>query len=53
MNKKTGKHHHWWNNAVQQGVDTSSGQHGTTAYATGLGDDHPGKAGNQKGDSGI
>jgi hypothetical protein len=48
LNKETGNHHRWWNNAIQHIVDTSSGSHDTTTYASGNGDDHPSKAGNQK-----
>ena len=48
LDRETGNHHRWWNNAVQHTVDTSGGPHDTTAYASGSGDDHPSKAGNQK-----
>jgi len=48
LNRETGNHHRWWNNGVQHVVDTSGGFHDTTAYASGSGDDHPSKAGNQK-----
>jgi hypothetical protein len=48
LDKETGNHHRWWQNAVQHTVDTSGGTHDTTAYASASGDDHPSKAGNQK-----
>ena len=48
LDRETGNHHRWWNNAVQHTVDTSGGPHDTTAYASASGDDHPSKAGNQK-----
>jgi hypothetical protein len=48
LDRETGNHHRWWNNSVQHVVDTSGGFHDTTAYASGSGDDHPSKAGNQK-----
>jgi hypothetical protein len=48
LDKETGNHHRWWNNAVQHEVDTSGGSHDTTAYGTAPGDDHPSRAGNQK-----
>ena len=48
LGRESGNHHRWWNNVVQHTVDTGSGLHDTTAYATGRGDDHPSKAGNQK-----
>jgi len=48
LDKDTGNHHRWWQNAVQHTVDTSGGPHDTTAYASAAGDDHPSKAGNQK-----
>jgi hypothetical protein len=48
LDKETGNHHRVWNNTVQYQVDTKSGVHDTTAYASAWGDDHPGKAGNQK-----
>jgi hypothetical protein len=48
LDKETGNHHRWWQNAVQHTVDTSGGAHDTTAYASASGDDHPSKAGNQK-----
>ena len=46
--RETGNHHRWWNTGIQHVVDTSGGVHDTTAYASGSGDDHPSKAGNQK-----
>ena len=48
LDKETGNHHRWWKNTVQHAVDTSGGPHDTTAYASSPGDDHPGRAGNQK-----
>jgi hypothetical protein len=48
LDREPGNHHRWWNNGVQHVVDTSGGLHDTTAYASGSGDDHPNKAGNQK-----
>jgi hypothetical protein len=48
LNRESGNHHRWWNNAIQHTLDTTSGLHDTTAYATARGDDHPSKAGNQK-----
>jgi hypothetical protein len=48
LDRESGNHHRWWNNAVQHTVDTSGGPHDTTAYASASGDDHPSKAGNQK-----
>jgi len=48
LDKETGNHHRWWQNAIQHTVDTSGGPHDITAYATAPGDDHPSKAGNLK-----
>jgi hypothetical protein len=48
LGKETGNHHRWWNNTVQHVVETDGGPHDTTAYATAVGDDHPGSAGNRK-----
>ncbi|MBI5840477.1 MAG: hypothetical protein HZB19_10270 [Chloroflexi bacterium] len=41
--QETGNHHRWWNGAVQHQADS---QFNLLAYSTG--DDHAGKAGNQK-----
>lgn len=48
LGRETGNHHRWWNNAVQHTVDTGGGPRNTNAYASGPGDDHPSRAGNQK-----
>jgi hypothetical protein len=43
LNRATGNHHRWWNNAIQHQV---AGDHNVTAYPTG--DDHPSAAGDIK-----
>jgi hypothetical protein len=48
LNKETGNHHRWWNNAIQHIADANGGSNNTTAYSSGPGDDHPSRAGNQK-----
>jgi hypothetical protein len=48
LDKQTGNHHRWWQDAPQHTVDTTGGAHDTNAYPSAPGDDHPSRAGNQK-----
>jgi hypothetical protein len=48
LDKESGNHHRWWQNAVQHTVDSTGGAHDTNAYPSSPGDDHPSRAGNQK-----
>jgi hypothetical protein len=47
LNATSGSHHRFWKGSVQHVVD-SDPSHNILAYPSGIGDDHPSKAGNQK-----
>ncbi|MBI5639382.1 MAG: hypothetical protein HZA17_03050 [Nitrospirae bacterium] len=45
LNRETGNHHRYWNNAIQHKADVASD---TAAYPSSSDDDHPSRAGNLK-----
>ena len=49
LNKETGNHHRWWNNAIQHTIDGDNDSNpNVSEYPSRFDDDHPSQAGNLK-----
>jgi hypothetical protein len=49
LNRETGNHHRWWNNAIQHKIDgDNDGNPNVSEYPSRFDDDHPNLAGNEK-----
>ena len=49
LNKETGNHHRWWNNAIQHKIDGDNDSNpNVSEYPSSFDDDHPSQAGNLK-----